>query len=250
MVDLYSRFLFLRPLKDKTAAAVRAALDAIIEENELFKIRTIATDAGKEFVANIPYYRDKGIKWFILKGKVKASLAENQVKIFKNLLYKVIRKNKGVPWTKVYDDVLMQLNSRPLKKLGEKSPQSVLSPFEDVTSKPVLKKNFGEKPKNIKDNRFKVGDLVFLELPKHVNDKSYDIQRGVIKKVKDVKKDNLPHVYILENFDGTELSRNFYAEELRKAPGVRKLKYEVEKIYKARRKNKRKEYQVAFYNSP
>ena len=39
LVDLYSCYLYVKPLKDKTAESTRKALDSIIEENKLFKIR-------------------------------------------------------------------------------------------------------------------------------------------------------------------------------------------------------------------
>ena len=39
VVDQYSNFLYVKPLKKKSAESVRKALDEIIEENKLFKAR-------------------------------------------------------------------------------------------------------------------------------------------------------------------------------------------------------------------
>ena len=90
-----------------------------------------------EFQGNVSYYKKKNIIWFFLRGPHKSALGKNKlicrlrreclfilaksyVKIFKNLLYKMIRVSKGKPWIGYYQDVVDQINARPLKKLSGK----------------------------------------------------------------------------------------------------------------------------------
>ena len=44
LVDVYSNYLYVKPLKDKKAETIRKTLDGIIEENNLFKIRFVNPD--------------------------------------------------------------------------------------------------------------------------------------------------------------------------------------------------------------
>ena len=73
LVDLYSRYIYMKPLKNKTANATRDALENIIEENNLFKMKQISSDKGKEFLAIQKYFKEKGIGFFFLGGATKAS---------------------------------------------------------------------------------------------------------------------------------------------------------------------------------
>ena len=136
--------------------------------------------------------------------------------------------------------------------LGMTSTQ-INSPFEDVTSRELLTKvaeKESEKSSHIKEDFLEEGSLVLIDFPKEADLRSYDIQRGEIKKIKEVDRSLKPFTYVLEDLDDEKiLPRKYYRQELRKIFSSRKLPNEIEKIFKSRRKNKRKEYQVSFYNS-
>ena len=213
--------------------------------------RTISSDLGKEYQGNVAYYRKKNIKWFFLRGPHKAAKAEAYVKTFKNLLYKMIRFSKGKPWTGFYQDVVDQINERPLRRLGNKSPKDINSPFEDVKSRDILKNiSTSAESQNIKEDLLEEGSLVLVDLSKDEDLRSYDLQRGEIKKVKKVDQNSVPYTYVLEDLDEKNtLPRKYYRKELRKVSKLRNLPQEIEKIHKARRKNRRKEFLVSFYDS-
>ena len=246
LVDQYSKYIYLEPLKKKTGPAVKSALDKIIEENNLFKINQISCDRGTEFIAIKKYFKEKNIGFFFLEGKGKAFLAENGIKRFKRVLFQVMRNGKKILWPDIYKNVLKQINSRPLKSLGGKSPEEVNSPFEDIESK-----NFVEN-KNIEKSGpiFKIGELVFLELSKNIGEKDYDLNRGPIARIKNIDKSAKPYMYELETIETKKpLSRKYYGYELKYAPGLRDMPHQIEKVLNTRRKNKRKEYQVVYEGS-
>ena len=225
------------------------------------KISTVGTDQGTEFTANSQYFKKTyNIKWFWLKGKTKAALAENRIKTLKNVLYKVIRSRPKAQWAKIYPEIVEQLNIRPLKALKNRAPADLVSIFEDVRSRPLLtsststetataptsktsskKKRFSQK--------FKLGDLVFLETPSSVNERGFDLQRAVISRIRNVDKSAFPYLYSLENLEGEPLSRKYYERELRRAPKLRNIPRQIEHVFDSRRKNKRREYLISFYNS-
>ena len=250
MVDQFSNYIYVKPLKTKTAESVRKAIDTIIEENELFKINTIASDMGKEYQGNVTYYKKKNIKWFFLKEPHKSFLAEGYVKIFKQVLYKVIRVSKGKPWTSFCQDVVDQINGRPLRKLKGKSPAQINSPFSDIEMRDEFRAQDGKKTESgIKTNVLPEGTLVFINLPSESDLRSYDLQRAEIKRVKKVDTSDLPHRYTLEDLEQENtLERKYYLAELKEVSKVRNIKNEIKRIYKSRRKNKRKEFLVSYYN--
>ena len=259
LVDLYSQYVLIEPLKRKTAESVKAALEKLITENNLMKITTISSDSGTEFTANISYFKQKGIKWFLLKSEVKANLAELSIRIFKSYLYKLIRLNPGTVWTKLYDKVVDQMNMRSIKSLDNKSPKDLFSPFADVYERnnknddsktaPIQQSSRSSQPRP-KGKLFKINDLVFLDIKKNVNDKGHDIQRGAIKRVTRIDKQTTPYLYTLSHLNSEKvLPRSYYGAELRLAPKLRAIPKQIDKIYDSRRKNKRREFQVSFYGS-
>ena len=195
------------------------------------------------------YYRKKNIKWFFLRGPHKAALAEAYVRIFKQLLYKLIRHSKGKPWPQLCQDVVDQINARPLKKLNGRSPASLNSPFMDQESRTLLEEASPDE-NVIKETALEEGALVLIDFPKDLDLRSYDLQRGEIKKVKSVNTSSSPYTYTLETLDeGEQLPRKYYRKELREVSHLRKIPKEIETVYRSRRKNKRKEYLVSYYNS-
>ena len=246
LVDQYSKYIYLEPLKKKTGPVVKDALNKIIEKNSLFKINQISCDRGTEFIAIKKYFKEKNIGFFFLEGKGKAFLAENAIKRFKRVLFQVIRNGKNVLWPDVYEKVLKQINSRPLRSLGDKSPLEINSPFDDVESKNFVK----EKEVTKTGPLFEVGELVFLELAKNLGEKDYDLNRGPIVRIKDIDKSAKPYMYELETVEERKpLKRKYYGYELKYAPSLRDMPHQIEKVFNTRRKNKRREYQVVYEGS-
>ena len=238
----------MRPLKTKSKTAVREALEDIIEKNQLTKIQTIGSDFGSEFKANATYFKDKyGIIWFWLRSKVKASLSEIYIKSFKSLLYRYMRLHPKKVWTEYYQDVVNQLNIRPLKHLKGYAPVDFVSSLSDVRSRALLTSDKGRK--RLKKPLFKKDDLVFVELPSFEIRRGFDIQRGVINKVIGVDTNAYPYLYELENLEGEKLPRKYYAVELVKTAQLRNLPKQIKHIYASRRKNFKREYQVTFVGS-
>ena len=248
VVDGYSRFVFLRPLKTKSGKEVREALVDIIEKNDLYKAQTFSSDLGTEFVSNASYFKEKyGIIWFWLKSKTKAFLVENTIKSFKGLLYRYMRLHPKKIWTDFEKDIVNQLNIRPLKALKNYAPIDFVDPVSDARSRSLLSsKETDFRRKRVKKPEFKKNDLVFVEIPASEIQRGFDLQRGAINKVAKVDTHSYPYLYELEDLEGKKISRKFYAIELKRAFKLRNLPKQIKHIYGSRRKNYKREYQVTF----
>ena len=239
-------------MRKKTAKEVREALETIIEENSLQKIQVISSDLGNEYTANAAHFKEKyNIVWFWLRGKVKAGLAEGSIKRFKHLLYRYMRTHSKSNWTTFYKDIVNQLNIRPLKTLKNRAPIDIVSPFSDIYSRKLLARDQEtlQRKQLSKQSLFKKGDLVFVETSTGLNERGFDLQRAVINKIVNVDTSDRPYFYELEDLEGIKIAKKFYGAELKKAPGLRDLPRQIRHIYRSRRKNKKREYEVNFVGS-
>ena len=83
VIDVFSKYLWLRKLKDKKGESVANALETIFKEGRKpYKIRT---DKGQEFRARAvqSVFTEAGIKHFYAQYEVKASVAEQVIKTIK-----------------------------------------------------------------------------------------------------------------------------------------------------------------------
>jgi Integrase core domain len=71
-VDVYSRRIFSRPLKTKSAEAIQLAFDDIFKEAKIFP-SVLQTDKGSEFRGSVSYFRKHNIFWKIKRGSNKGN---------------------------------------------------------------------------------------------------------------------------------------------------------------------------------
>jgi Integrase core domain len=71
-VDVFSRRIFARALKTKSAKDVQLAFDAIFKEANIFP-SVLQTDRGSEFRGSVGYFRKHNIFWKIKRGSNKGS---------------------------------------------------------------------------------------------------------------------------------------------------------------------------------
>jgi transposase InsO family protein len=104
-VDVFSRFAWLSPLKDKTGKSVEKALSENIKKA---KVRKVRSDAGTEF-------KNKWVERLLdahdiyhhvaLNDDIKANYVERFNRTLKTMIFRYLAKNK----TDRYIDVLQKL---------------------------------------------------------------------------------------------------------------------------------------------
>ena len=89
VIDLFSRYAWVRPLKTKSAKDVKVAFESIFEGTTR-KPQKLRTDQGKEFNNHVlkKYLEDTGIKYFTSQNEGKANYSERLIKTIKG---KIIR---------------------------------------------------------------------------------------------------------------------------------------------------------------
>ena len=255
MVDLYSTFVYVVALTNKTSKAVQNALESIITENRLIKFSGLGTDSGGEFTGVRQYLKNRGASLYIRRGRNKAFQAENFIRIFKHALYRYLRYKKTQNWPKALPLVAKQLNNRRQRNLGPYTPSDLNSPLSDPKTRSFMNRKFSQpsvsKKNEKKETFYKPGDTVYISFLKGQFDKGYDTQRGAIYFIDTVDKKDRPYLYRLKEQDGTVLKGLYYANELYPAPDPDSISHEIRRIVDERRdKNGKKEYLVRWMFYP
>ena len=83
VIDVFSKYLWLRPLKDKKGTSIVEAFESIFKEGR--KPERIRTDKGQEFRAKVveSVFKSKSIRHMFAESDVKASISERVIKTIK-----------------------------------------------------------------------------------------------------------------------------------------------------------------------
>ena len=125
VIDLFSRYLQVRPLKNKSSKTVLEAFQDIF--NNTIKPKKIWTDKGKEFCNNLleQYLKTEGIYHHIARNQTKANYAERCIKTLKGMLYRYFTKKRTYRYIDVLQKFASTYNATPHRSLNYIAPQDV-----------------------------------------------------------------------------------------------------------------------------
>ena len=256
-IDIFSRQVYTKELKSKSADHVSQAFEEIFVET---KPRILRTDAGKEFTASKvqEIFKENKIKHYIAFNQGKASYAERAIRTVKNKLTKYLYHKKTYKWVDVLQKATSSYNNtvhssigiEPNKVTSENSKEIFDYQYTRITKKDINLSKLKEKSR-VSDHRYKVGDNVRLAAYKGPFTKDYDPKwtDEIYKVTKASIRDGIP-VYDIEDLKGEEIKGSFYGVELQPAKVEQNKQYDIDEILKERTVNGRKEYFVSFKNYP
>lgn len=242
VIDVYTKYAWGEPLKDKKATSVLNALKHIVEESKR-KPQRIWVDQGSEFYNKQfnDWCKQNDITIYSTFGESKSVVIERFNRTLKGLMFKQFTATNSRDWVSILSDLLNTYNN---KKHGTIK----MTPTEaSQTDKTIEKYTVVDIPKVTKP-KFKVGDHVRISKVKGKFEKGY--QPNWTYEVFTVKqmKQTIPYTYILQDYDNEEIKGSFYEQEMQKTsmPDY----YEVEKVIKTRKVGNKKEYLVKWYGWP
>ena len=150
VIDLFSKYAFVVPLKDKKGESVVKGFKKIVNESSR-QPNKIWVDQGSEFYNKTfkNWLKDEGIEMYSTYNEGKSVVAERFIRTLKNKLYKHMTAiGKNVYWN-VLDDVVEKYNNTINRSIGMKP--------KDVKSD---KKAVYVAESNEKSARFSVGNRV------------------------------------------------------------------------------------------
>ena len=207
VIDLYSKYAFVVPLKDKKGISILNAFDKIIKQYNR-KPNKIWVDQGGEFYNNIfkKWLSDHDIIMYSTYNEGKSVVAERFNRTLKSKLYKHMTAIGKNIYYDVLDDVVDKYNNTKHSTIKMK-PIDV----RDNNNKRVYIDEHNEKR-----SRFKVGDRVRTSKFKNIFAKGYTPNWSkeifIVDKINDI----VPYTYNLKDLNDEEIIGSFYDQELQK----------------------------------
>ena len=207
VIDLYSKYAFVIPLKDKKGISLLNAFDKIIKQYNR-KPNKIWVDQGGEFYNNIfkKWLSDNHIIMYSTYNEGKSVVAERFIRTLKSKLYKHITAIGKNVYYDVLDDVVNKYNNTKHSTIKMK-PIDV----RDNNNKRVYIDEHNEKR-----SRFKVGDRVRISKFKNIFAKGYTPNWSKEIFIVDKINDTVPCTYNLKDLNDAEIIGSFYDQELQK----------------------------------
>ena len=215
-IDLFSKYAFVVPLKDKKGTTITNAFDKIIKQSGK-KPNKIWVDQGSEF-----HNRDfkkwlsgNDIEMCSTFNENKSVVAERFIRTLKNKLYKHMTVTNKNVYYDVLDDIVDKYNST-------KHSTIEMKPVDVKNNKRVYIDEHNEK-----STRFNVGDRVRISKFKNIFAKGYtpnwSTEIFIINKINNT----VPYTYNIKDLNDEKIIDSFYVKELQKTKNYNKTKFSL-----------------------
>ncbi|XP_062567734.1 uncharacterized protein LOC134229972 [Saccostrea cucullata] len=256
LIDIFSRYLFIIPLKNKHHQNIVDGLKSVFQRGR--KPKTLRTDKGSEF-------KNRWVKTFLKKEGINVMYTQNETKA-----NYAERENRTYRFVNVLQDLVKSYNNRPHRSLGGNAPVNVnqenadeirLAAYLSTNKKPNLAKNDLNKPKDSSKTKvpkkikpffkLKIGDNVRISQLKHPFQRDYQQKwtEEFFKVSERYKRGQVP-VYKVKDLADDPIEGTFYESELPKVVKSDDVSYRVDKILKRRRRGTTKEVYVKWEGWP
>ena len=197
-IDLFSKYAFVVPLKDKKGISIANAFNKIIKQSNR-KPNKIWVDQGSEFYNRVfkKWLSNIDIIMYSTYNEGKSVVAERFIRTLKNKLYKHMTATGKNVYYDVLDDVVNEYNNTKHNTIKMK-------PIDVRNNKRVYIDEHNEK-----DSRFKVGDRVRISKFKNIFAKGYtpnwSTEIFIINRIND----RVPCTYNIKDLNGEEIIGRF-----------------------------------------
>ena len=194
-IDLYSKYAFVVPLKDKKGISVTNEFNKIIKQSGR-KPNKIWVDQGGEFYNHVfkRWLSRNNIIMYSTYNEGESVVAERFIRTLKNKLYKHMMATGKNVYYDVLDDIVNEFNNTNYNTIKMK-------PKDIGNNKRVYIDEHNEKR-----SRFKVGDRVRIS-------PNWSREIFVVNKINDT----VPYTYNIKDLNDEEIIGSFYDRELQKS---------------------------------
>lgn len=231
VINVFSKFVWAQPVKQKTSKDVTAAMKLILSHMKKVP-KNLQTDLGKEFYNKEfqSLMQASNINHYSTFSNLKASVVERVNRTLKNLMWKQFSLQGSYHWLKLLPQIVEKYNNTVHSTIGMKP-----SEVGEKTAQHLLKTVYNRLKKvDNRKKKFKVGDFVRISKHRELFKKGYtpNWSNEIFKIIK--VRLTTPITYLLQDQSGQNIQGTFYTEELLKTkyPDV----YLIEKVIKAKGK--------------
>ncbi len=232
VIDIFSRYVFLEPLKSKKASDVIEALKLIFKKRKPYYLRT---DKGSEFISKqtARFLKENDIVHFVTHNSTKANFAERCIRTIKKKIVKYFSKTQKHEYVSQLQNFAYSYNHTPHRSIGMTPAEVNLKNETKLWKQQYF--NIKIKKKKKSKFKFKVGDTVLVSYDKTQTQfhKDYDYSwSGEVHTITDrYRRDNIP-IYKLKGYDNIPIKGTFYQSEIQRIIHNPKKPFLVEKVLK------------------
>jgi len=230
VIDVFSKYAWSIPLKDKTGTTTLNAFKEIVEKSGR-KPKHIWTDLGKEFVNKHidMWIKQNNIIRYSTYGEHKSCVVERFNRTLKTNMWKRFTADNTRNWINMLDKLMNNYNNTVHSTI-KMTPVEASQP---ENKNKVLNNHGFQNDRQLKP-KFEAGDRVRISRTKAVFEKGYlPNWSEAIYEITEVKPTN-PFTYILKDMNGEPIAGSFYTEELQK---TNQEVYRIEKIIRKKKIN-------------
>ena len=230
VIDVFSKFAWSIPMKDKTGETTLAGFKQIVKESGRIP-KFIWVDEGKEFYNKLmtEWLKENNIIRYSTHGEHKSAVVERFNRTLKTNMWKRFTAENTRNWINMLDKLMNDYNTRYHTTIK-------MTPTEasDKENEIEVLNNQGFRNQEVVKHKFKVGDKVRISRIKGLFEKGYlpNWSEEVFEIFKAL--DTNPRTYILKDTQGEVLSGSFYYEELQ---NTSQEVYRIEKVLRKKKIN-------------
>ena len=234
LIDIFSKKVWLFPLKNKRGATVEAALRTWLGAIDRPPSQ-LGSYRGLEY-SNRAVQRllsQHSVEWLPLGGTMKAAIAERANKSVQILIYKYLSAKETTRYIDVLDSLVETYNGRPHRSLEGMTPNEADRADNEGRVQGIHHARYGKLAERRKKKlRFKVGDLVRVKTATgkvSSSSRAYAEQfKGEYFRIVRINRTMPVALYYLRSMDTEEfIEGGFYAQELQRQ---RSEVYKIEKV--------------------
>ena len=251
VIDVFSKYVWLRPLKNKTGASVAEAFKDIFQSSKRNPSRLVS-DKGQEFRAHVVQrlMKQYGILYFPTQNETKASVSERAIKTIKTKISRYFTYTDDYSYLPILQDITDSYNGTYHRTIGT-TPSDVTENNEEAVHLSTYLSRRNDVNTTLRRFKYKVGDYVRISHLKTPFTRAYDetFTGEMFKIDKRYRRGDIP-VYRLRDMQDDEIKGTFYQSELQKVDIDPDMLWKVEKILKTRGKGKNKQSLVKWKYYP
>ena len=241
-IDIFSRYLWVRPLKKKTGQDSALALRSVFEEAGS-ACETLRSDEGSEYISKSfqQALLDFGVNHSIARGPNKANFVERVQKTLEQKLYKYFYENQTHNFVDVIQQIVKSYNTTVHSTTGVRPIDVDEKNFYEIYERlylPIL----NERAKERKIYSLDIGNLVQILLKRDKFTRSYNQAfTEELFKVTGIIRSSPPR-YKVEDLLGTPVKGSFYGYQLLKfrTDDRDKITFKIEKVISTKKRGRQK----------
>ena len=266
VVDVFSRFLWVEPIKNRKAKTVIEAFQKILNKGR--SPQSVTSDRGAEFY-------NKYMKAFLAKKKIhiyytlnetKANYAERYIQTLRNRLVRMMTHQQSFKYVTILQDVVDSINHTPNRALNGRTPASVNKNNESEVrldaylartgtkigpEKPVKQTNTKKRKRKKSVFKLNIGDNVRISHLKRPFQRDYQQKwTEEIFIITDRRLSQEIPVYKLKDMMNDPVIGSFYEKELQRVEIKENQVWRIDKIIKKRKIRGQEEAWVSWLGYP